>query len=124
MVEAARMTVGNLVLAIIKGGDPVLAIVGLVGASLIPLFFALTGTRLWQGEGRIAGTIAALILSLDYALFGLPHANLYRPLSASVSAIIVLVLRGIICIFIINGVRGALALRRNNREQQRDAQPL
>ena len=114
MVEAARMTVGNLVLAIINGGDAVLAIAGFIGASLIPLFFALTGIRLWQGKGWIAGTIAALIPTLDFALFGLPHLNLYRPLPATISAIMVLVVRAIVSAFILNGVRGAFALRSND----------
>ena len=110
MVEAARMTIANLVLAIMNGGDTFLAIVWFIGASVIPLFFALTGTRLWQGLGMIAGTIAALILPLDFALFGLPHLDLYHPLSANVSTVIGLVPRAIICVVILNGVRGTLAL--------------
>ena len=120
MVEATRMTVGNLVLATINGGDAVLAIAWFIGASLIPVFFALTGTRLWQGKGWIAGTIAALILSLDFPLFGLSHLNIYSPLSATASGIVILVLRAIMWVLILNGVRGALAMRsKDSRTEDR-----
>ena len=111
MVEAARMTFGNIVLAIIRGDDPFVTVAWFIGASLIPAFFALTGALLWRGKDWIAGTIATLVLAVDVVLFGLVHLDLFRPLSATAASIAVLALRAVIGILILNGVRGVLALR-------------
>lgn len=81
------------------GPDPVLSA---IGAGLEALFFVIAGFRLRAGKGMIWGSVAALVILVELA---------GKLLAFSVVGIFINVA---VLIGMINGVRGAIALRRGD----------
>ncbi len=118
------MIIGNIIIVIDAQKSLGRAIAWSIGADLIPLIFLLAGIRLWQGQGRVAGTAVALILLLDLALFGskptlVLSAAMFGPELSSVVSATLLVIRAVIFLLIINGVRGVLALRSTHLDEEK-----
>lgn len=112
-LQAARITIGNI-FRVATADKPVdAAIVWFVGASLIPVLFIAAGIKLRKGEGWILGSLAALTLVLDFAVWGRPASN--SGLFYTSYAYSSLIVKTILLLFILNGVRGILALQRNDR---------
>ena len=101
--QAACLTIGNF--AFLSVADKPLgnATAWFIGASLIPMLFLVGGIRLRQAKGWIAESLAALALILDSALFG--------PASTPIQSGTAFLIRAVLLILIVNGVRGTLALR-------------
>ena len=118
------MIIGNIIIVIDAQKSLGRAIAWSIGADLIPLIFVLAGIRLWQGQGRVAGTAVALILLLDLALFGskptlILSAAMFGPELSSVVSATMLIIRAVIFLLIINGVRGVLASRSTHWTKKR-----
>jgi hypothetical protein len=111
LLQAARMTLANIVSVTAAGKYLDDAIAWLVGASLIPALFVVAGWRLWRSDDWTWASLAALVMLVDFALYG--------PYSSSVGAVTMLVVRVALLVGIVNGVRGALALRRIDRDTGR-----
>lgn len=103
LLQATRMTIGNI--ASVSVADKPLdnAIAWFIGASLVPVLYVVAGIRLWKGEGWVWGSLAGLAFLLDLALYG--------PEPTSMQAATALTVRAALFILMVNGVRGALALR-------------
>ena len=103
LLQAARMTIGNI--ASVSVADKPLdnAIAWFIGASLVPILYVVAGIGLWKGEGWVWGSLAALAFALDLAAHG--------PEPTSIQAATALAVRAALFIVLVNGVRGALALR-------------
>jgi len=102
LLEAARQTLGNVVHLSGHDYNIIVFTAGFIGASLIPILFVVAGVRLLQNDGWIAGSVVALIIVMDFAVFGTP---------TSPSPAATVIIRAIMLVLIVNGVRGALALR-------------
>lgn len=98
------MTIGNIVS--VSAADKPLgnAIAWIIGASLIPAILLIAGLHLWRAKGWIWGSLAALVIGLDFALLG--------PAPTSINAVTALVIKVTLFMLILNGVRGVLALRK------------
>ena len=73
------------------------------GASLIPIIIATAGIRLLRGSGRLSGSVAVLIMSLDLAMVS---GTVMSP--TMVGQIVAKIL---LLLLVLNGIRGAFALR-------------
>ena len=104
LLQAARMTIGNIIG--VSAADKPLgnAIAWIIGASLIPAILLVAGLRLWRTKGWIWGSLAALVVGLDFALLS--------PAPTSINAVSALVIKIALLALIVNGVRGALALQK------------
>ena len=105
------MTFANIVSASAAGKYLDDAFAWLVGASLIPALFVVAGWRLWRSDDWTWASLAALVMLVDFALYG--------PYPASIGAVTTIIVRVALLVGIMNGVRGALALRRIDQEAER-----
>lgn len=103
LLQAARWTIGNIIS--VSAADKPLdnAIAWFIGASLPPILLVVAGIRLWRSASWIWGGLATLVVALDLALLG--------PAPTSVIAITAVSVKTVLLILMLNGVRGALALR-------------
>jgi len=85
------------------------AVAWLAGAAIIPALIAIAGFRLLGGNGRLSGSVAVLLVALDFGFVG--RTVLSPALAVS------LVVKAVLLLFMANGVRGALALRQVDFEQ-------
>jgi len=97
------MTIGTISTLIVEPKGIARAAAYFVGASLIPIVLAVAGTRLLRGEGLIWGSAAAATVAFDL-IFYFPELN-------SVQAITAVSVRMVLLVMMLNGVRGALAIR-------------
>lgn len=97
------MTIGAVATLILEPKGLLRAAAYLVGASLIPVVLAVAGTRLLRGEGLLWGSAAAVTVAFDL-IFYFPELN-------SVQAITAVIVKMTLLLLMINGVRGALAIR-------------
>ncbi|HWU15915.1 MAG TPA: hypothetical protein VN157_18105 [Caulobacter sp.] len=103
LLQAARMTVGNIASLTVANKGLVAAVAWFVGASLFPILMAVAGTRLLRGNGLIWGSAALAMLVFDFLVYGQELASVQAITSVCVKAALVAL--------IINGLRGALVLR-------------
>jgi len=103
LIQALRMTIGTISTLIVEPKGIARAAAYFVGASLIPIVLAVAGTRLLRGEGLIWGSAAAATVAFDL-IFYFPELN-------SVQAITAVSVRMVLLVMMLNGVRGALAIR-------------
>lgn len=97
------MTIGNIATLAAASKGLTAAAAWFVGASLFPTLMAVAGIRLLKGKGLIWGSAALAFLALDFVL--------YRQELNSVQTVTSLVVKAVLVVLIINGLRGALALR-------------
>ena len=103
LLQAARMTIGTIVTLIAAPKGIVYAAAYFIGASLIPIFLAVAGARLWRGEGMVWGSVAVAAVAFDLVVYA-PELN-------SIQAIAAVTVKVALVLLMINGVRGALAIR-------------
>ena len=67
LFESARETLGNFATFSVTNKPLDDAIAWFVGASLLPIFVAAAGYRLWRHGGWIYGSLAVLVVAYDLA---------------------------------------------------------
>ncbi|WP_343699811.1 hypothetical protein [Caulobacter sp.] len=97
------MTIGNVATLSTANKGHAAAAAWFFGASLFPVLVTVAGIRLLNGKGLIWGSAALALLVLDVVL--------YRQDFSSVQAVTSLVVKAVLVVLIINGLRGALALQ-------------
>jgi len=100
---AALMTIGSIATLIVEQKGLFRAAAEFVGASLIPIVLVVAGVRLLRGEGLFWGIAAAAIIAFDIFF--------YFPETVSLQSITSIALKVAILLLVMNGVRGALAIR-------------
>lgn len=110
LIQAARWTIGNI--ASVSVADKPLdnAIAWFIGASLPPILLVVAGIRLWRSASWIWGSLATLVVALDLALLG--------PEPTSITTTAALIAKSALLILMVNGVRGALALRKVDYDEE------
>jgi len=124
LFQSARETLGNLFTVSMAHKPLDHAIVWFVGQSVLPIFLLVAGVRLWRRGGWIWGSVAGLFVTVDLASAMLnlgPTIDAYTTMTASAPAAAVaaktalftgFVVKVVIVMLIINGVRGAVALNK------------
>lgn len=125
LFQTARAIIGNIASVSFADKPVDSAIAWFIGASLFPLFLLVAGIRLWRHSGLVWGSLAAHLLAFDLIVVMVaPTAwavNAYVPLmtkltayplaAAQVAVVAGMVIKVAILALVINGLRGALALR-------------
>lgn len=109
LIQALRVIVGMAITLAVSGKTPGHAIVWTMGAGVVPMLFAIAGIRLLRGQGRLSGSAAAVILILDFGAIAAEPATILQ-----IGPVMV---RLVLLAFIVNGVRGALALHHLDYDQ-------
>lgn len=122
--QAVRETLGNIFVVSLSGKPIDIAIAYFVGASLLPIFLIVTGVRLWRKSGWIFATLAALGVTLELAeglLTTFPR-DYYTvlvaqfasdvPVGVKAALITSFATKVAIVVLMLNGARGAFALRK------------
>jgi hypothetical protein len=124
LFQAARETLGNFATSYFANKPIDDAVVWFLGASLIPVFVGVAGIRLWRYGGWIWGSLANLVVAADLISAAVnlgPTIDGYTRLTAGAPSTAIAMkaamftgfaIKIAIVAFIINGVRGALALEK------------
>ena len=101
-VQAARMTLGNII-SVSNANKPLdNAIAWFFGASLIPILYIAAGVHLRRGEGWKLSSFAATVFAMDLVFFG-PSPSSFQNAGA-------LAIRTVLFLFMLNAARSAWAL--------------
>jgi hypothetical protein len=108
ILEAGRGEIGIIYFVVHSGKTIDNAIAYAVGASILPVVLVIAGTRLIRGQGRISGSIAALLLIFDLA---------FRPWkSMTLAAIGATIVAFALLLVLLNGIRASFALHASEKE--------
>jgi hypothetical protein len=103
LIIATLVTIAGIAKVSLSGKTTGHAIVWMIGFSLPQLVVAIAGVRLLRGAGRISGTLASILLVVDLVIMST------QPMSSVLA--IALAIRIALFLIVLNGVRGAFALR-------------
>ncbi|WP_174279413.1 hypothetical protein [Sphingomonas bacterium] len=112
-IAAGLSVLGIVVFGLLHLAPGISAASALVSATIEAAIFAVAGIRLRAGKGAIWGTVAALLMLVE--MIGK---------LVTFNGVFSLVIDGILLVGMINGVRGALALRRGIADPDQLAEPF
>lgn len=119
VIESLRIILGLFLHLSVTDKPLDSAIAYFVGAAIaLPVPLLIAGFRLVRGEGRLSGSIVIVLMTLDAALISAPPAATYFEM-ASYNEQIAIILRAMLFLLILNGVRGAFALHYSPRIAER-----
>src|SRR3569623_1057125 len=101
-IAAARIFLGIALLVGASDKTLAQAVAWTFGASVVPFIFAIAGVRMMRGSGRLSGSIAVAIMAADFF-------TMTGPISPVMIGTIVA--RIALMFFMLNGIRGAVALK-------------
>jgi hypothetical protein len=104
-IQAVRMSAGNILMLVAANKPLANAIAWFIGASLIPCVLILASCLFWKGRGAVLGSIALLIIVVDLIIYGQPASP-----NVPYNVIAALLVKAVILLLIVNGVRGAISL--------------
>jgi hypothetical protein len=139
MFQAFRESLGNVTVFGVVSTPLDDAIAYFIGASLLPILLVVAGVRLWRHDSWRWGSVAAVIVLYDLGVavfapatmtigaYKLAMANFvaFPSLAAEVAFVTGIIIKLAILALVVNGIRGAFALRSFERTSElRGSSPL